>query len=89
MAHEGGVGFAGISAQLLTPSAMCFVLDFGFRVWAGLTLVGHGINQFFICAELQARFPACAMRGAGVVGTSTYTSIPNTTVNVMRPKRPS
>jgi hypothetical protein len=29
------------------------------------------------------------MRGVSVVGTSTYLGLPNTTVNVMRPTRPS
>jgi hypothetical protein len=38
---------------------------------------------------VQAQFPTCATRGAGVAGTSTHPSIPNTTVNVTRPKRPS
>jgi hypothetical protein len=33
--------------------------------------------------------PTCATRAAGVVHTSTYPIIQNTTVNVMRPKRPS
>jgi hypothetical protein len=47
------------------------------------------VYQFFILADLQAEFPPCTTRGAGVVGTSTYPSIPNTTVNVMRPKRPN
>jgi hypothetical protein len=42
--------------------------------------------RFFIPTVLQAQFPTCATHGAGVVGTSKYQSIPNTTVNVMRPK---
>jgi hypothetical protein len=45
------------------------------------------VHQFFIPIDLQAQFPTRATRGAGVDGTSTYPSIPNTTVNVMRPKR--
>jgi hypothetical protein len=44
---------------------------------------------FFIPTDLQAQFPTCATRRAGVIGTSTYPSIPKTTVNVMRPKRPN
>jgi hypothetical protein len=43
------------------------------------------VYQFFIPIDLRAQFPTRATRGAGVVGTSTYPSIPNTTVNVMRP----
>jgi hypothetical protein len=45
--------------------------------------------EFFIPTYLQAKVLSCAPRGAGVVGTSTYPSIPDTTVHVMRPKRPS
>jgi hypothetical protein len=45
--------------------------------------------QVFIPNDIQAQFPMRVTRGVGVVGTSTYPSIPNTTVNVMRPKRPS
>jgi hypothetical protein len=41
--------------------------------------------KFFITIDLRAQFPTSATRGAGVVGTSTYPSIPNTTVNVIRP----
>jgi hypothetical protein len=43
------------------------------------------VYQFFISTDFRAYFPTRATRGAGVVGTSTYPSIPNTTVNVMRP----
>jgi hypothetical protein len=43
--------------------------------------------QFFIPTDLQTQFPMCATCGAGVIGTSTYPSIPN--VNVMRPERAS
>jgi hypothetical protein len=35
-----------------------------------------------ICKPL---LPACATRGAGVISTRTHPSIPNTTINVMRP----
>jgi hypothetical protein len=42
------------------------------------------IYQFFIPIEFRAYFPTRATRGAGVVGTNTYPSIPNTTVNAMR-----
>jgi hypothetical protein len=45
--------------------------------------------QFLISTSLHAYFPSCATHGAGVAGTNTYPSIPNTPVNVMRPKRPS
>jgi hypothetical protein len=41
--------------------------------------------QFFIPTDFRASFPTCATRGASGVGTSTNPSIPNTTVNVMRP----
>jgi hypothetical protein len=37
----------------------------------------------------QAHFPVTATRGADVVVTRTYPSIPNNTVNVMRHKQPS
>jgi hypothetical protein len=47
------------------------------------------VYQFFIPTDLQAQLPTCATRGAGVVGTSKYPSIPNTIVNAMRPKRSS
>jgi hypothetical protein len=47
------------------------------------------VCQFFVRAELQAQLPTCAVRGEVVAGTSTYPSIPNTTVNVIHPKRPS
>jgi hypothetical protein len=43
------------------------------------------VYQFFIPTDFRAEFPTRATRGAGVGGTSTYPSIPNTTVNVMRP----
>jgi hypothetical protein len=43
------------------------------------------LYHFFIPTDFRAYFPTCATRGAGVVGKSTYPSIPNTTVNVMRP----
>jgi hypothetical protein len=43
------------------------------------------VSQFFIPFDLRAEFPTRATRGTGVVGTSAYPSIPNTTVNVMRP----
>jgi hypothetical protein len=43
------------------------------------------IYQFIIAADFRAQFPTRATRGAGVVGTSTYPSIPDTTVNDMRP----
>jgi hypothetical protein len=57
------------------------------RFVRGLTIY---IYQLFSLADLIAQFPTRATRGTGVVGTSTYPSIPNTnTVNVMRPKRPS
>jgi hypothetical protein len=41
-------------------------------------------SSFLLISEFN-----CATRGVGVVGTSTYTIIPHTTDNVMRPKRPS
>jgi hypothetical protein len=47
------------------------------------------IYQFLILTDLRAQFPTCATRGAGVVGTSTHPRTPNTTLNVMRHKRPS
>jgi hypothetical protein len=43
----------------------------------GLSLVLHAY-QVLVPTDIQAQFPACAARGAGVVGTSTYPSIPNT-----------
>jgi hypothetical protein len=42
------------------------------------------VYQFFISIDFRAQFPTRATRGAVVVGTNTYPSIPNTTVNVMR-----
>jgi hypothetical protein len=51
------------------------------RVVRGLSIY---VYQFLIPTHFQAQFQACAARGAGVVGTSTYPSIPNTN-NVMRP----
>jgi hypothetical protein len=47
------------------------------------------VYQFFIHNDLQAQFPTRITRGTWVVGTSTYSSIPNTTVTVMRPKWPN
>jgi hypothetical protein len=43
------------------------------------------VCQFFISIDFRALFLTRAPRGAGVVGTSTYLGILNTTVNVMRP----
>jgi hypothetical protein len=41
--------------------------------------------HFITPTDFLAQFPTRATRGAGVVGTSTYPSFQNTTVNVMRP----
>jgi hypothetical protein len=45
------------------------------------------VYHLLIPTNLKAEFSTCATRGAGVVGTRTYPSMPNTIVNVMRPKR--
>jgi hypothetical protein len=43
------------------------------------------VYQFFVHTCFYALLQTRATRGAGVVGTSTYPSITNTTVNVLRP----
>jgi len=44
-----------------------------------------GNRKLFIPIDLRAYFPTRTTHGASVVGTSSYPSTPNTTVNVMRP----
>jgi hypothetical protein len=48
------------SARLFTPSTVCLVLDLGFRVWAGLGLVGFRLRYSLDRGRpLDLRFSSC------------------------------
>jgi hypothetical protein len=54
------------SARRFTPSALCLVLDFACRLWAGLGLLGFGLRFSLVgCRPLALKYSVACVPSVG------------------------